>query len=112
VVTTNAATQPQILDLSVAAGASGTERPEVTVAPAKAKIRRLRYDAAGRPIWHTGDRVRAERAAGLKGTWKRYAGRTGTVRTVDRKLRTEVGVELDDDGSRYIWFEPTELVPA
>ena len=69
----------------------------------------------GTPIT-VGDSVRCERSVPSKGTWPRYAGRTGKVvrvvewlRHADEKVWVgEIGVELDSAGP--FWFKPTELV--
>ena len=64
-----------------------------------------------------GDRVRCERQAPPRGSWKRYAGRVGTVITINVARSAngspdvvEVGVDLDSDGRADAWFRPDELV--
>jgi hypothetical protein len=64
-----------------------------------------------------GDLVRAERRSPPAGTWSRYAGRVGTVVTVNMQRfdngapdYVEIGVDLDGDGKASAWFLPSELV--
>lgn len=65
-----------------------------------------------------GDRVRAEREAPARGTWRRYAGKTGEVVQVIRGQRSSDGDtvvvnELQvsfDKTSLVAWFRPDELV--
>ena len=63
-----------------------------------------------------GDRVRCERPAPPRGSWSRFAGRTGTVITINvaRSVNgspdvIEIGVDLDSDGRADAWFHPDEL---
>ena len=64
-----------------------------------------------------GDVVHCERATPARGSWKRYAGRTGTLITINvaRSVNgspdvVEIGVDLDSDGRADAWFHPDELV--
>jgi hypothetical protein len=59
------------------------------------------------PVFSVGDRVRCDRAAPAKGTWHRYAGKTGTIESLNTR-DNEVGVRLND-GHRLVWFTPDEL---
>lgn len=57
---------------------------------------------------HVGDRVRCQRATPARGSWSRFAGRVGTVVTVNRR-DNEIGVDLGRGPGRLIWFKPAEL---
>lgn len=65
-----------------------------------------------------GTRVRCERTAPARGSWKRYAGRTGVVVSVNvsRSVNpawpdvVEYGVSFDNTHNISAWFLPHELV--
>ncbi len=68
------------------------------------------------PPFEAGDRVRCERAEPARGSWARFAGRTGTIVSVNiaRSVNgspdvVEYGVDLDSDGRADAWFRPDEL---
>lgn len=54
-----------------------------------------------------GDKVRCEREAPAKGTWKHWEGRVGIVRATNDG---EVGVSFTTSERTEAWFLPTELV--
>ena len=56
--------------------------------------------------YRIGDRVRCQREAPPKGTWKEFAGRVGTVTGTNLG---EIGVRLDDC-DRIEWFQTNEIV--
>lgn len=61
-----------------------------------------------------GDRVRAEREAPARGSWSRYAGKTGWVQEVRRpgkdKTYIEIGVKFTKSRNKsQAWFLPEEL---
>lgn len=72
---------------------------------------------AGATTLRPGARVRCERTPPARGTWLRYAGRTGTVVSVNRQRsvgspdHAELGVSFTDDrGHVDAWFVLTEVV--
>ena len=60
------------------------------------------------PPFKAGDLVRCERQAPPRGSWARFAGRTGTVVTVNRR-DDEIGVDLGGGPGRLVWCKPDEL---
>ena len=66
----------------------------------------MKYDS-GETI-RVGDRIRATPPPGRerRGSWSKYAGKVGIVRTINRQDR-EIGVKL---GDRVVWFTTGELV--
>lgn len=72
------------------------------------------------PAFVVGDRVRCERAGSARGSWLRYAGKVGTVVSVNvsRSVNgspdvVEVGVvfgSVHNHDRRVIWFRSDELV--
>jgi len=70
------------------------------------------------PVFAVGDMVRAERATSARGSWSRYAGRVGTIVSINisRSVRddapdvTEYGVDLTGVGNNVTaFFRPDEL---
>ncbi len=71
------------------------------------------------PTFAVGDRVRCERQAPARGTWSRFAGRTGTVVSINvsRSVNgspdgVEIGVKFTagTNGQPDAWFLPAGFV--